>query len=627
MTTVALTKPVPSTPTGLTYVGGVNSAVISWTASTTSTDKFQIWSSTSNDSATASLVTTIDTNSYTAALTPGQTKYYWVKTINSVGQVSGFSTYTGPATSLLGSTFNTYYLAFRGEWRGNDDGKFTNHNFGVDQIQVNINYTPSGGGSASTGWVNFTTTVTQAQAGAPGGTGWDFPNFVNASDSQLAQAIVQVPGSTWSLMCLLGDAGVPSTATVTGIQARVNGGFISSLGTTPASELKNIFQIVTGTSTTVTGRLGLAKEFTYAAAGSPPGATTTVGGTSDTWSITSPGTGVPTVPAVGVSSAPVTSSGGSSGTTTNALTINNGGAGAASGATFNGSSAVTISYNTVGAPSAGGLNATGTWPISISGGASSATNIASGAANQIHVQSGAGATTFITAPTVSSTFLQWNGTSFVWAAASGGGTTTNVLTVKNDGTGSASGTTFNGSSPLVVSYNSVGAAPLAAVSNYSTLMATSASHTAARVAGTYMFGDGDPAAITGTGTLYPVKVVYIDPADYPNIGGLTTKLRIRAVVNCNDVAPTGNYTFGLYPVTRPATSGGAGLVIYTMGTVVTGSAPASLVAPAADSQSIVVGSDFAIPAAGFYVLGMVTTAAVATSAHMHITCYLQIHNA
>ena len=44
---------------------------------------------------------------------------------------------------------------------------------------------------------------------------------------------------------------------------------------------------------------------------------------------------------------------GSSGITTNALTINASGAGSASPASFNGSSAVTISYNTVGADAAG----------------------------------------------------------------------------------------------------------------------------------------------------------------------------------------------------------------------------------------------------------------------------------
>jgi hypothetical protein len=44
--------------------------------------------------------------------------------------------------------------------------------------------------------------------------------------------------------------------------------------------------------------------------------------------------------------------GGGTVTTTNSVTFNNGGAGAASGATFNGASAVTVSYNTVGAAAA-----------------------------------------------------------------------------------------------------------------------------------------------------------------------------------------------------------------------------------------------------------------------------------
>lgn len=57
----------------------------------------------------------------------------------------------------------------------------------------------------------------------------------------------------------------------------------------------------------------------------------------------------------------------------NLLTINSSGTGAASGATFNGGGAVTISYNTVGAPSTSGVGATGTWAISISGNAASAT--------------------------------------------------------------------------------------------------------------------------------------------------------------------------------------------------------------------------------------------------------------
>ena len=71
-------------------------------------------------------------------------------------------------------------------------------------------------------------------------------------------------------------------------------------------------------------------------------------------------------------------------------------------------------------------SATATWPTfnqSTSGNAltaTTATNIAGGAANRIAYNTNAGATGFVVAPTVASTFLQWNGSAFVWASASGG---------------------------------------------------------------------------------------------------------------------------------------------------------------------------------------------------------------
>jgi hypothetical protein len=40
----------------------------------------------------------------------------------------------------------------------------------------------------------------------------------------------------------------------------------------------------------------------------------------------------------------------------------------------------------------------------------------------------------------------------------------------------------------------------------------------------------------------------------------------------------------------------------------------------------VVGADFAIPAAGAYVIGVVTSANVAASAHVHISASLQVRN-
>jgi hypothetical protein len=163
--------------------------------------------------------------------------------------------------------------------------------------------------------------------------------------------------------------------------------------------------------------------------------------------------------------------------------------------------------------------------------------------------------------------------------------------------------------------------------SYRTLLDCTSSHIATRVAGTYALAQGNPAAITGVGTLYAINTIYIAAADYPTVNGLAPKLRIRVQLYTNDVAPTGNYTFGLYPITRPGTSGGAGLCIYTLGTVVSGSNGATFTTPAADGLLNAVGADFALPADGHYVIGMVTTATVATSAHIHISAQLQMRNA
>lgn len=162
--------------------------------------------------------------------------------------------------------------------------------------------------------------------------------------------------------------------------------------------------------------------------------------------------------------------------------------------------------------------------------------------------------------------------------------------------------------------------------SYRTLLDSSGSHIAARVAGTYGMGQGDPLAITGTGILYPLNTIKIAAADYPTLNGVAAKLRIRAELYTNDVAPTGNFTIGLHPITRPATSGGAGLLIYTIGAAVSGST-VTFTTPAADGLLDQAGSDFALPADGHYILGVVTTATVATSAHVHISASLQMHNA
>ena len=73
-----------------------------------------------------------------------------------------------------------------------------------------------------------------------------------------------------------------------------------------------------------------------------------------------------------------------------------------------------------------------------------ATNIAGGTANQIPYQTGAGATSFIVAPTVSDTYLNWSGSAFQWSA-NPLGTVTSV-----DVSGGTTGLSFSGG-PIISS--------------------------------------------------------------------------------------------------------------------------------------------------------------------------------
>ena len=86
---------------------------------------------------------------------------------------------------------------------------------------------------------------------------------------------------------------------------------------------------------------------------------------------------------------------------------------------------------------------TGTLSASIFNG-----NLGGGSANQIVYQTGANATSFITAPSVSSTYLQWTGSAFTWATVSGSGSPGGSNTqVQYNSSGSFAGSanmTFNG---------------------------------------------------------------------------------------------------------------------------------------------------------------------------------------
>jgi hypothetical protein len=139
---------------------------------------------------------------------------------------------------------------------------------------------------------------------------------------------------------------------------------------------------------------------------------------------------------------------GSAGSVANALTLGT----YLTGTSFNGSAAVTAtvdatSANTaskVVARDASGNFSAGTITATLSGSATSATtatNVAGGAANQLVYQTGSGATSFATAPTVTSTYLYWNGSAFAWGAvASGTVTSITAGTYLTGGTITTSGT-------------------------------------------------------------------------------------------------------------------------------------------------------------------------------------------
>lgn len=164
---------------------------------------------------------------------------------------------------------------------------------------------------------------------------------------------------------------------------------------------------------------------------------------------------------------------GSAGSVANALTA---GTYLTSTGTFDGSLARTFAVDAtevntaskVVARDASGNFAAGTITAALSGNATTATtasNVATGAANQIVYNTAASTTAFITAPTTGSTFLGWTGSAFAWTAFA----TPNSVTFNNTGSGDASGTSFDGSVARTISYNTVGASPLAGSSSITTV--------------------------------------------------------------------------------------------------------------------------------------------------------------
>lgn len=176
----------------------------------------------------------------------------------------------------------------------------------------------------------------------------------------------------------------------------------------------------------------------------------------------------------------------------------------------------------------------------------------------------------------------------------------------------------------------VGAAELATAAKPATLLAPW--RTIASAEGQVYQGTPVGARIIGSTPASPVPsprlsgdsvdgllfgVVYIDPNDYL-VTGLTTKLRTRVVVSTNGTAPAITFTAGLYPVTF---SGGVGLVIPTLGTVVSGST-AAVVSPSASTSTKADSSDYNVPSAGTYALGVAFSGTTANNSFGNIVLRL-----
>lgn len=170
--------------------------------------------------------------------------------------------------------------------------------------------------------------------------------------------------------------------------------------------------------------------------------------------------------------------------------------------------------------------------------------------------------------------------------------------------------------------NNLSAATLLAT--YHALMWCGVRNLSGDAAGTWIAAlQQNTRVLSGSLTTTPPAIINIRAADYPAVGSLTPKLRIRATLNTNKTAPTGTWRVALFAMTA---SGGTGAgVTYTIGAEVSGSTTNTLSAPSAATMHNLAGSDFALPADGYYVAAVVKTGTQATGAEVHTPIEIQIH--
>lgn len=283
----------------------------------------------------------------------------------------------------------------------------------------------SGGVTTAPSWgkIGLTTHVDGTLAATNGGTGANTTTTGDLLYGSASDTWTKLAGNTTATRKYLVSVGSGSAATapewdqidisgtdITGTLAATNGG--------------------TGTATTTAGDIlygSAANTWTKLAAGTAGQLLQTNGAAAPSWVNAPTFTGVSSFSAGTTGLTPNSSSTGAV-TLGGTLGAGYGGTGQSTytvGDILYASAATTLSKLSAGTAgqvlSANGAASNPTWLSQSSIAAGSATNVAGGVANKVLYQSGAGTTAFIDAPTTASTYLSWNGSSFAWAAVSGGG--------------------------------------------------------------------------------------------------------------------------------------------------------------------------------------------------------------
>lgn len=173
---------------------------------------------------------------------------------------------------------------------------------------------------------------------------------------------------------------------------------------------------------------------------------------------------------------------------------------------------------------------------------------------------------------------------------------------------------------LVVAGGLVSDSQLASPNNgvYKTILEGGGHIGAGVAAATFFFQHTGVLGASTVATTAPAKIIRLEAADYA-VSGLTTKLRIRLQAAPNTTDSTVTFTAGLYPVAL------SGSIVYTLGTVVSGSQTGALnpsTAAFAENES----TDVTIPSDDYYTIGILTSGTTAASSYTALTAQLQVRN-